>query len=163
MKTYANVDIKIKGTHEEIIEAALFLKNHYEIDDFRVMDSKDKLFAYIEHSEQLGTDAGMRQLVNQLTAILPHVSLNAVGIWENQETKEYQDFFYKYKNEELYFQTSDVYGKEDIDEEMTYEEFCATFDIDPNDAQAITYEEFKELIGNEIYMSASAEFVDDND
>ena len=47
--------------------------------------------------------------------------------------------------------------------EMTYEEFCATFDIDPNDAQAITYEEFKELIGNEIYMSASAEFVDDND
>ena len=46
---------------------------------------------------------------------------------------------------------------------MTYEEFCANFDIDPNDAQAITYEQFKELIGNEIYMSASAEFVDDND
>jgi len=125
MARYANVDIKIKGKHEDLLEAALFLKNHYDANDFKEMDHGVKLFSYIEQSFELGSDDGVRQLISKLTSIVPNISLNAVGIWENPETKEYQDFFYKYKNQELYVQTSDIYGKEKIDEEMTYEEFMA--------------------------------------
>jgi len=163
MARYANVDIKIKGKHEDLLEAALFLKNHYDANDFKEMDHGVKLFSYIEQSFELGSDDGVRQLISKLTSIVPNISLNAVGIWENPETKEYQDFFYKYKNQELYVQTSDIYGKEKIDEEMTYEEFCQLFDIDINDENAITESEFKVLMGNEVFVSASGEYIDDLD
>ena len=84
------------------------------------------------------------------------MSLNAVGIWENEETNEYQDFFYKYKNQELYFQTSDVYGKQ-ANKEVTYEEFLKDFDLDES---SISKEEFEELVDNDLYMSASAEYME---
>ncbi len=163
MGKVANVDIKIKGQHHDILEAAMFLKTHYEMSDFKETEGGDKLFAYIEQSVQLSCDEAIRQLVNQLVSIVPNVSLSAVGIWENQEDKEYQDFFYKYKNGEFYFQTSDIYGKEEISEEMTYEEFLESFGMNPEDEDAISKEEFLELVGNEVYMSASAEYVDDID
>ena len=156
MNSYANVDIKIKGTHEEIIEAALYLKNHYQVEDFKVADSKEKLFAYIDHSLHLASEENMRELIVKLTQIIPNVSLNAVGIWENEETNEYQDFFYKYKNQELYFQTSDVYGKQ-ANKEMTYEEFLKDFDLNES---SISKEEFEELVDNDLYMSASAEYME---
>ena len=163
MAKVANVDIKIKGSHNDILEAAMFLKTHYEMNDFKETDTGDKLFAYIEQSIQLANDEGMKQLVNQLVNIVPNISLSAVGIWENQEDKEYQDFFYKYKNGEFYVQTSDIYGKEEISKEMTYEEFLETFDMNPDDEDAISKEEFLELVGSEVYMSANAEYVDDID
>ena len=157
MDSYANVDIKIKGKHQEIIDAALYLKHHYHIDDFKVAENKEKLFAYLEHTTLLSTEESMRQLMVDLTNLIPDVSISVVGIWENIETNEYQDFFYKYKNHELYFQTSDVYGKEADNKEMTYEEFLKDFDLDET---TITKEEFEELVDNDLYMSASAEFME---
>ena len=35
MGKVANVDIKIKGQHHDILEAAMFLKTHYEMSDFK--------------------------------------------------------------------------------------------------------------------------------
>lgn len=162
MQHIANVDIKVKGTKEEIESVLDYFKTNYELSDVK-QDQDGKVLIYMEEVETLNNDEKMRSMISVLTGQFPQISLSAVGIWENVEAREYQDFFYKYKHNELYYQTSDVYGKEDLDEEMTYEEFCRMFDINPDDENAISKEEFQELMGNEVYINMSGEYIDDLD
>ncbi len=155
MAIYASMNIKIKATQPELEKAI----NYFKTIDCAIGEANERLFVTIEKNYDLDCDEKMREMMTYWKSVFNWNSLNIVGIWTSEEMETYKDFFYKYKNDEIYYQTSDIYGLKEDPKKMTYEEFCATYQMEDE----ISEEEFNQLMAweDEELVSASGEYYGD--